>query len=420
MWSLYGEHGAVVPHLQRTLSAAIELAIFKRSPLLPPLAVRDLDIDDENDKSASPSSLWLTAAPTSADTNLTSQAFTSAIRHRYALPCRADLPARCVCDAMLQGPGSAAHFHVCPSLRRTGVTHRHDLIVRHMVNVCKRLGLVASIEPALRNAAGQRTRPDFSFVTHTGVVFVDVSICCPFAASPDSITAREKQKVDKYADSAFLVGAAFRPFVLSSVGEMGNGARDVIQLIVSEHHHGTHAIQPHLSHSIMTSVSVQLQAGNGLVDVSGIAALSAVRRAPPPRVPLHPEQLLRLQQQRATSNKPRYNHFQNGLRRQPTSAADMPCCNIASPSSSSSSSSASSPSASAASYDPASLGDSKRMRPPSPLPEQHARAHDSSVVSSVPPGLSLHHTTTSIARDMQGDREAHTGEVAHSSMLGGS
>ena len=336
---------------------------------------------------------------------------------------------------MLQGPGSVAHFHMCPSMR-TGVTHRHDLIVRHMVNVCKRLGLVASIEPPLRNDAGQRTRPDFSFVTHAGVVFVDVSICCPFAASPDSITAREKQKVDKYAGSAFLVEAAFRPFVLSSLGEMGNGARDVIQLIVSEHHHGTHAIQPHLSHSIMKSVSVQLQAGNGLVDLSGIAALSAARRAPQPRVPLHPEQLVRLEQQRSASRKPQYNHFQHSLRRPPTNAMDMPCC-IAPPSSSSFSSSSlssasgapalasTSPSASATPHDLASLGDSKRTGPPCSRPdhEQHAHAHDhrdSSGASSAPLGLSLHHTTTSIALDMQGDREARTGDVAHSSMLGGS
>ena len=423
MWSFYGEQRPVVPHLQRTLSSAINLAIFMQSPMLTPLAVRDIDEDDDDEvkgKSPSTSSLWLVAAPSAADTNLTSHAFTSAIRHRYRLPCRDDLPARCVCGATLHD--SAAHFHVCPTLRRTGVTQRHDLVVRHLVDVCKRLGLVASLEPPLRNDAGQRTRPDFSFVTHAGVVFVDVSVCCPFAtsnaASPDSIAAREKQKVDKYAGSAFLVGAEFRPFVLSSLGEVGSGARDVVQLIVSEHHHRSHAVQPHLGHSIMTSVSVQLQAGNGLVDLAGVAALGRGARLQP-LVPLHPEQVARLQQQRAASRKPRYNHFLHGLRRPPTDAADMPCC-AATPASDSLSDAAApvvgadSPSASAS-----APGESKRSGPPPfSLPHQHASARDSSGASGVPPGLSLHNTTTSTAHDMQGDCEAHTDVVAHSSAVG--
>ena len=200
-----------------------------------------------------------------------------------------------------------------------GVTKRHDNIVNHLVATCRRLAIPVNLEPPMPDKNGKRTRPDLSFVTpHDGTVYIDVSVVCAFAASNaamnDSVAAREQRKRKKYAESATMSGCTFLPFALSSIGELGEGARTVIDLFVSAYHHASDSYDRSLARSITASVCVQLQTGNAMVDTAGVAALGALHR---PAV-VHPQLVTR-----RPRPLPAYVH--RSLPRAPASPSHFPC-----------------------------------------------------------------------------------------------
>ncbi len=242
----------------------------------------------------------------------------------------------------------------------------------------------------MRDADGKRTRPDLSFVTHDGTVYIDVSVVCPFArtnaAMKDSVLSREQRKIRKYADSAVLRGAHFLPFALSSLGELGAGARNVIDLIAQEHHRHTDTYDRSLVTAITTSVSTQLQIGNAMVDTAGVAALGRLHT---PSLPMHPGLVAR----RPPPPPPFYTH---ALVRAPALPEAFPS-HAATPM----------PAAGGAA-DPA-MSDSKRESkavlgaPPSPTsPTRPSLSFVPSASScSPPPDSSLHHSSQSLALSSQ-------------------
>jgi hypothetical protein len=77
------------------------------------------------------------------------------------------------------------------------ITDRHDSIVRLLVLLCHRAGLIAHAEPPMRDAAGHRLRPDIMLRTHNGDVYAEVSVCSTWApsnASPRALLNREASK----------------------------------------------------------------------------------------------------------------------------------------------------------------------------------------------------------------------------------
>ena len=283
-WTFFArERRPIMPFLQHHLSSHLDDFLYISGPaMLTPMSRSD---DDADDKQQSTAPLWLTALPSSSSTSLSDRAVRAAIRHRYELPCRDDLPDHCACGVVLAT--EPFHFHVCPQLRRTGMTKRHDTIVYHLADVCRRLAIPCNIEPPMRNAAGKRTRPDLSFVTHDGTVYIDGSVVCPFAISTralrDSVLTRERRKNTKYLASAVTRGCHFLPSAVSSLGELGACARQVIDLIAGEHHHRhlrPHACHPPHYRRVRAAAGRQRHGGHG---GRGCARRSALICCHPPR-----------------------------------------------------------------------------------------------------------------------------------------
>jgi len=255
------------------------------------------------------------------------------------------------------------HFHSCKRLKRTGATRRHDSIIQLLLSFCRQAGMVARAEPVVRDASGHRTRPDFMMLTHAGTVYVDVSICCPYAfsnAGRDPCPTRERRKTSKYGASCVAEGALFIPFVATSVGHLGSEARRVIDLIVSQHH--VNHIKPDrsLRSVITTAVCVQIQTGNAQVESSALHFLPNLPYQPP----LHPS-LAHL------APVPVFTH--TALRRDPAPASQLPSIRPAPPA--------------PESKLPASADvDSKRSAPSSP-PSHGLSLHDTSslTLQSDPP-----------------------------------
>ena len=353
-WRFYGNADAVVkPHLQRHLTRAIAIARYLHEPtMLAPMRADEMRGDDEyiddERRNRSTAGDWLLASPTTSSTFLSTRAYHSAVRHRYQLPARPGLPQLCECNEPLQ----AQHWHWCDRTR-SGIIQRHDLVKKALVLQCKRAGLVVQEEPTV-TIAGARTRCDLVFYARGTRVYVDVMVCCPWAPShgrqaDGGIVASEKVKITKWRDTCEQLGAAFHPFALSSIGELGEEARQVVALMVSEHAANAAQPDPHLRTTITTAVAVALQAGNGIIDDQGIS-LPACH--PASHVPRHPSSALR--PARATPLM---------ITRSPLLVAPM-----------------------------LMQGDSKRSAPSSPPPSHSSPV---SLRPRVSPGLSLHSTPSS-------------------------
>ena len=195
-WRFYsGAKQDIKPHLQGHLAHAITDAYFVRTPLLPLTNASDHGNDPSNQPTAH---LHLTAVPTAYYNNLSTRAFRASILHRYNLPCRPGLPAKCVCGEDM----TPTHFHSCKRLKRTGATRRHDSIIQLLLSFCRQAGMVARAEPVVRDASGHRTRPDFMMLTHAGTVYVDVSICCPTRAATLAATRAQRASGARPASTA--------------------------------------------------------------------------------------------------------------------------------------------------------------------------------------------------------------------------
>ena len=117
--------------------------IYLRQPNLLPLDTLPADPASGDAKLPCTIGRWLTALPSSPDTRLTCRQVRSAIALSYRLPIAPNLPTHCVCKL----PITDAHFHCCVALRRTGVTTRHDSVLRLLVLLSQRAGITARAEP---------------------------------------------------------------------------------------------------------------------------------------------------------------------------------------------------------------------------------------------------------------------------------
>jgi ribonuclease HI len=310
-WSLYAGEADVKPHLQGHLTTAVDNAYYLRNPTLLPITASAPSSSDIAASDAPPDTahVWLTAIPNSHDTNINSQHFCSALRHRYNLPAADRLPPTCKCGLNL----TPAHFHSCILNRRAGVLMRHDNILRTIMAHARRAGIVVRREPPVRDAKGNRTIPDFQMLTHVGPVHVDVSICSTYATTNlnrrNPIHSREQSKSTKYDATCADNNSEFIPCVLDSVGRMGNGCRRVIDLIVTQHHVNGLPPDPQLRNTIIEAISVQLQVGNAMVDASALTQLGN-RSAPP----VHPEH----------KQRPHPPMTHNTLRRPPAASTLIP------------------------------------------------------------------------------------------------
>jgi hypothetical protein len=230
-WPMYAGKREMVQRLQSHLSRAISVANYLREHRMLPIIERIVD-DTEESKHPTTTGLWLTAIPNLYNNQLSNGQLRAAVRHRYNLPCRDDLPTRCACDQ----PLTPSHFHSCLLTKATGATPRHDGVVNLLAKLAGRAGVITRIEPVVRDAQGHRTRPDLFFVTHAGVMYVDVAVCSTHCDSnrllSDPLVTRERLKTRKYGESCAREGADFLPFVLSSAGELGPSALRIIDLIV--------------------------------------------------------------------------------------------------------------------------------------------------------------------------------------------
>jgi len=317
-WSLYAAEAEVKHHLQGHLSTIADDTYLLRTPILLPItATTPMGANlPASTTPASTAHLWLAAVPNSHDTNINSRHYSSALRHRYNLPAADNLPSHCKCNARL----TPSHFHSCKLIRRTGVLTRHDTIVKTLLTHARRAGIVTRREDPLRDNKGQRTIPDFLMITHTGTIHVDVSVCSTYADSnmnrDDPIRAREQQKSKKYDRTCADNNSSFIPFVVDSVGRLGQGALRVIDLIVTQHHVNVLTPDRHLRAKITDAVSVQLQIGNALVDDAALTMIG--RRSGPPA---HPD--------RKQPHHPPITH--DTLRRPPASPNLLPSANSPSP-----------------------------------------------------------------------------------------
>ena len=298
-WSFYSSNvSEPIPHLQHHLTSYLDRHSFINHPPLAPTVNlnrfknTDRSIDVKSQLSTTTS--WLTTTPTKTFSNLSSPLFNAALRHRYNLPAADNLPSRCKCNTELATYPS--HFHSCNFTRRTSVLNRHQCLVMCIAHYARSVGLIVHVEPPQRDNQQKRTIPDFSFTTTADSIHYqsDVSVCSSYALTnannnTDPIILREKQKIVKYHQAACDNDSTFIPFVMDSLGRFGAGAMQLIEVIIN--HYSTY--NPHdsissinnLRSSIITSLSFQLQAGNGGVDVAAVNKLI-------PRKPIHHPSLL--------------------------------------------------------------------------------------------------------------------------------
>ena len=293
-WPFFAGKRPPKPDLQHRLTTVGDFQFYIRqdadhvlpSTMLPPL-------DDEHP--SRPGSavrdtipLLYTSRPTSHSTNLSTRDLRYAVRHHLRLPVAKYLPDVCICGGSpITDP---SHFHSCKYNKKVGNYHRHEVVADDLCAHARRAGVIVRREPAMRDEHGRRKVPDITLQCHTGPVLIDVSICCAFAKSnlksSNPIAARERQKTNRYESIARDNGAIFIPFVLDSMGRFGNGAWQVLDLILTQHANNAIDPDPHLHDKMVRSVAIQLQRGNALVEAAALIYNPQPR--PAPRHPLAP------------------------------------------------------------------------------------------------------------------------------------
>ncbi len=194
-WSFYSSSSKLTPHLQRHISRQLDSFAFIKAPALAPLEAlsnfqhqlnqNDLNDDDKDSPSnniLSTITSWLTTVPRTPYTSIPTSIFNAALRHHYDLPPSDYQPPICkLCGRLFDYP---SHYHSCIEQRKGTINERHDIIKMTVAHFNEQAGIKTIIEPRLPNERGQRTRPDFSFYSHThGRIYSDVSICSAYAPS---------------------------------------------------------------------------------------------------------------------------------------------------------------------------------------------------------------------------------------------
>lgn len=179
------------------------------------------------------------------------------------------LPTHCRFCGGFMAPG---HPHCCPSTRRGGVTRRHDLILKTMVRNCLLGGIDAIIEPRLPGV--NRIKPDarFSFPGVDPYLFTDVSIIYPLAPTyarqsiEAQLSARSTTKHNKYNARCVADGNEFLAFPLSSYGNFGKAAQQVITRLAQHASDSSFATSVNsFSRNLYNELLVALHTGNAQI-----------------------------------------------------------------------------------------------------------------------------------------------------------
>jgi hypothetical protein len=220
-------------------------------------------------------SLWLDATPTEPSLRLSDMELTLAVRGRLGLPRAHKLPAVCAACKRTLTP---AHFHSCRTLRRRGVTNRHDYFLKCVVKNARLAGMLAYEEQPLRDEITHtRTRPDGVLLSagyaplQFDVSFVSMESDSYIQRDEDSIiAARARSKSNKYAELCARQGSRFLPMVVSSHGAMHTDADRIVDTIIAAHYSNTTNVDKSFGKRLRSSLSVCIQRGNARADVVGL------------------------------------------------------------------------------------------------------------------------------------------------------
>ena len=147
----------------------------------------------------------------------------------------------CTCGASVAD--DKLHFFSCKLLKRRQVTDRHNRIASTLKTLADLGGFGCILEPAIydRVPGATRKRPDVEFLSPTGSLFGDVTVCNPAAPSrierrmnyATSIAAVESQKKTKYVRwlQAQNQPGLFCPLALSIFGGFGEGLRNCLNVL---------------------------------------------------------------------------------------------------------------------------------------------------------------------------------------------
>ena len=274
-WDTFGKKRGP-PGLQRGICAFLDNSILQQR-LVDPATPRQ-EVQRLHSTAGKNAGGWLTSYPVCEPLSLADDDFGFAVRHRLGLPCASGLPRSCDCGTDLSL--DMAHFHSCHRLRGTAVRFRHDLVVKILAGLFRKVGAQVHVEPRIYGK--DRDRPDLDVMLPNQSVMIDVTVVHPAAPSRTSITAlatvsaAEKKKRDRYTQFATKHGANFLPFAIETFGCFGVSAVQVLKLLrqasggaffsIPASSLGTYAAQ---------CLSVGLQRGNGMVSRRGAVAARA-------------------------------------------------------------------------------------------------------------------------------------------------
>ena len=247
---LHDYEDSILPHTEQELMEALQTSDFTAIKLQNALTQQVEAIKAEayfnrcsplekarmKSTATSSASAPLTACP-SWEVRMSSTVVSRLHRYRCGtlrLPCK-----QCVCGKSTLTP---AHVLSCKKLRGRFV--RHDVVVKVLLAMAARAGVVACSEVMV--VEGSQKRMDLVLHFPGERVWVDVTFVNPQASSyvgRDGLLQREKDKLSKWVGEARRAGVRMVPFVIDTFGTLGEQAVDFLRKL-SEH---AWATNPHLT-----------------------------------------------------------------------------------------------------------------------------------------------------------------------------
>lgn len=234
---------------------------------------------------------WLTAVPKTIGLTMSDNEYQVAARIRLGLPAVARTKGQCFHSQcarvrLLEHPD---HFLCCQGLRNGVGRQRHNRVGQAIVSWARQeLGasywLEPSVPPGHRSERGTR-RSDILFHLGGKAWLVDVSVTHPLApslvkaASREVLSAARKREQVKIGDDdkgARMIGARCRPFVVETLGAIGEQARkfanEIMDTALEVQGIGEEDIastKAEWSQALYQQVAVALQKGNALQILEG-------------------------------------------------------------------------------------------------------------------------------------------------------
>ena len=215
------------------------------------------------------SSAWLTAKGDSFYTRFPDAEFNESLRRFCDNGLHPNVKT-CYCGKPLDTPDAKDHFHLCVKFRRTGITNRHNDIVKAICNYCTSRG-VNSIAEIVTGFDEDRRRPDSTHFGNGGkMVTTDTTVRFPAAPSnvdrafkhPLSVLQQaDTQKRARYAESASQVGAIFFPVSMETYGRMSKSTKDFIKTMAMEANLDPGETRKDVERELITIISCALMKG---------------------------------------------------------------------------------------------------------------------------------------------------------------